>query len=71
MQIRERCPAQRDLALRDKSGKGLELVTAALGRLDDGSYGACLRCGNAIPDGRLEARPLAERTVEEERQLRG
>ena len=50
---------QRDLALRDKSGKGLELVTAALARLDDGTFGACLRCANPIPDGRLEVLPWA------------
>src|ERR1700690_237140 len=50
---------QRDLALRDKSGKGLELVTAALARLDDGTFGACLRCGDPIPDGRREVLPWA------------
>jgi DnaK suppressor protein len=50
---------QRDLALRDKSGKGLELVDAALARLDDGTFGACLRCGQPIPDGRLEVLPWA------------
>jgi DnaK suppressor protein len=50
---------QRDLALRDKSGKGLELVDAALARLDDGTFGLCLRCGVVIPDGRLEVLPWA------------
>lgn len=50
---------QRDLALRGKSGKGLELVDAALARLAAGTYGGCLRCGRAIPDGRLEALPWA------------
>jgi DnaK suppressor protein len=50
---------QRDLALRDKSGKGLELVSAALARLDEGSFGHCLRCGTAIPDERLEVLPWA------------
>ena len=42
---------QRDLALRDKSGKGLELVDAALARLDAGTFGAVPACGDPIPDG--------------------
>lgn len=32
-------------------------ISAALVRLDAGSYGVCERCGGAIPVGRLEARP--------------
>ena len=31
----------------------------ALRRLDEGSYGICERCGNPIPDARLEAIPTA------------
>jgi DnaK suppressor protein len=50
---------QRDLALRDKADKELELVEAALARLDDGTFGRCLRCGQDIPAGRLEALPWA------------
>ncbi len=50
---------QRDMALRDKSGKALELVDGALGRLAAGTYGACLRCGQPIPEGRLEVLPWA------------
>jgi DnaK suppressor protein len=34
-------------------------VDAALARLDSGSYGICERCGQAIAEGRLEARPTA------------
>ena len=34
-------------------------VRAALERIEDGSYGECVRCGNAIATGRLEARPEA------------
>ena len=53
----------------------LEDLRAALeraeARLADGTYGLSVDSGEPIPDGRLEARPLAERTVEEERQLRG
>ena len=50
---------QRDLALREKAEKELELVEAALARLDAGTFGRCLRCGNEIPGGRLEALPWA------------
>jgi RNA polymerase-binding transcription factor len=50
---------QRDLALRDKADKELELVEAALRRLDEGTFGRCLRCGQEIAPGRLEALPWA------------
>ena len=50
---------QRDLALREKAEKELALVDAALARLDAGSFGRCLRCGNEIAAGRLEALPWA------------
>jgi DnaK suppressor protein len=38
-------------------------VEAAIARLDDGTYGICERCGKAIPDARLEARPTARTCV--------
>ncbi|WP_067490311.1 TraR/DksA family transcriptional regulator [Actinomadura hibisca] len=38
-------------------------VRAALGRLDEGTYGRCLGCGKAVPEGRLEVRPEAARCV--------
>ena len=38
-------------------------IDAALGRLEDGSYGTCEVCGEAIPAGRLEARPTARRCI--------
>jgi DnaK suppressor protein len=50
---------QRDLALREKAEKELELVDAALARLDAGTFGRCLRCGGPIAEGRLEALPWA------------
>lgn len=34
-------------------------VSRALGRIEDGVYGDCVRCGAAIAPGRLEARPEA------------
>lgn len=55
---------QRDLALRDRSTHQLELVDAALERLDDGSFGTCLRCGKPIAPARLEALPWAAHCIE-------
>ncbi|HEY8590461.1 MAG TPA: TraR/DksA C4-type zinc finger protein [Naasia sp.] len=34
-------------------------IADALSRLDAGEYGRCVRCGQPIADGRLEARPWA------------
>lgn len=54
---------QRDLALRDKAEKELKLVEAALDRLDDGTFGRCLRCGEEIAAERLEALPWAAHCI--------
>jgi DnaK suppressor protein len=55
---------QRDLALRDRSMQHLALVEAAIARLDDGTYGTCVRCGRPIPEGRLEALPWAANCID-------
>jgi DnaK suppressor protein len=55
---------QRDLALRDRATQHLELVDAALARLDNGSFGTCLRCGKPIAGARLEALPWAAHCIE-------
>ena len=34
-------------------------VRRALERIEDGTYGECAKCGNAIAEGRLQARPEA------------
>jgi DnaK suppressor protein len=39
-------------------------------RLANGTYGRSVETGEPIPDGRLEAIPTAERTVEEEERYR-
>lgn len=44
----------------------LAALERAEARLQDGTYGLSVESGEPIPDGRLEAYPLAERTVEEE-----
>jgi RNA polymerase-binding transcription factor len=49
----------------------LAALLRAEARLEAGTYGLSVESGEPIPDGRLEAVPLAERTVEEERRLGG
>lgn len=39
-------------------------VQEALKRIEDGTYGTCVRCGKPIPEKRLEAIPWALRDVE-------
>lgn len=34
-------------------------IDAAITRMEAGTYGRCESCGNAIPDDRLDARPVA------------
>ena len=46
-------------ALAGKLKDALEEVHAAIGRLDDGSYGTCEACGVAINPARLEAMPAS------------
>lgn len=38
-------------------------IRAALGRLDDGTYGACATCGEDIGDARLDAVPYAPQCI--------
>ena len=38
-------------------------IVAALARVESGSFGRCVDCGQLVPDGRLEARPEASRCV--------
>ncbi|MBW3638574.1 MAG: TraR/DksA C4-type zinc finger protein [Actinobacteria bacterium] len=38
-------------------------VVGALARLDDGTYGVCVDCGQPIADARLEVRPEAARCL--------
>jgi len=38
-------------------------IRLALARIDNGTYGTCANCGDAIPRARLEAQPIATRCV--------
>ncbi len=46
-----------DLTLEENLRENLKDVRAALARIEDGTYGVCHRCGEAIPADRLEALP--------------
>jgi DnaK suppressor protein len=50
-------------ALIDQARQQLSAVDEALGRLDSGSYGICVRCGRVIAPERLEARPAASTCI--------
>jgi DnaK suppressor protein len=39
--------------------KRLQLIDAALGRMENGHYGVCMSCGKKIPQDRLRAIPYA------------
>jgi DnaK suppressor protein len=60
---------QRDLALRDRARQQLELVDAALSRIDDGTFGTCRRCGRPISPERLEALPWAAHCIDCQREI--
>jgi DnaK suppressor protein len=52
-----------NLAEVDRDAAELRRIDAALFRLNAGSYGACVVCGQEIPVQRLEAEPTAQRCV--------
>lgn len=54
--------AERSLvsSLDREAGERLQAIDRALTRVDAGTYGICLRCGEPISDIRLDTRPAAE-----------
>jgi RNA polymerase-binding transcription factor DksA len=50
-------------ALVSQARERLAEIEAALGRLDAGSYGRCVRCGEPISPERLAARPAAQTCI--------
>ena len=52
----------RDLAVetRGRIAERISRITAAIERVDEGTYGVCERCGEAIQAARLDAIPEAE-----------
>ena len=55
---------ERNTALMERMQGTLEQVEAALERIDDGTFGKCLNCGNNISPARLQALPYAELCIE-------
>jgi len=55
---------ERDLALSAQARAAVELIDAALVRIEAGTYGICIHSGEPIPQERLEAIPWAAERVE-------
>jgi DnaK suppressor protein len=53
-----------ELRTRARERKLISKINAALGRLDDGTYGYCLETDEPIGIRRLEARPIATLSIE-------
>lgn len=50
-------------ALDEQGRREIEEIRAALGRIDEGTYGVCAACGEDISPARLSAMPMARRCV--------
>lgn len=53
-----------ELRARDRQRKLIAKIDAALGRIDDGTYGYCEETGEPIGLRRLDARPIATLSIE-------
>ena len=60
--------AEREAAVRGSVDRQIGEVRQALQRIDDGGYGRCVVCGQAIDEERLEARPEAIRCLEHQKE---
>ena len=56
-----------DEGLEEGAARQLEQIDAALGRIEDGSYGRCQICGKPIGEERLRARPWATLCIDDQR----
>lgn len=59
----------RDLGLRTDLQVRLDENAEALGRVEDGTYGRCERCGQEIGDERLRAMPSTRYCVEDQQAM--
>jgi DnaK suppressor protein len=57
---------ERDRSLIERLEHELEAIERAERRIEQGTFGRSVESGEAIPDGRLEAVPWAERTAAEQ-----
>jgi RNA polymerase-binding protein DksA len=53
-----------DYTLEENESRMLAAIDAALGRIDEGTFGTCSSCGNAIGEDRLDAIPYATLCIE-------
>ncbi|TML70216.1 MAG: hypothetical protein E6G13_08750 [Actinobacteria bacterium] len=60
-----------DYTLGENAEHVLGEIDSALERIEQGTYGACTRCGKPIAPERLEARPWATLDIDCQRQLEG
>jgi len=60
---------QQEQSIRVNEQSLLSEVQQALKRIDEGTYGRCITCGNPIPEKRLEAIPWAVRDIKCEQAL--
>jgi len=56
-----------DEGLEEGAQQTLAQIDRALARIDAGTYGTCERCGKAIPEERLRARPWATLCIDDQR----
>ena len=56
-----------DNGLEENAEHLLAEIEAALGRIDDGTYGLCVNCGKPIAEERLEALPYATLCIDDKR----
>ena len=59
----------REEAMLESVGDQRRQVVAALARLDDGSYGRCVDCGEPLDEERLDARPEAARCLADQEKV--
>jgi DnaK suppressor protein len=52
------------LSLASRQSQLIEEIDEALGRIEDGTYGHCLRCGRPLDEERLKAMPTARYDAE-------
>jgi DnaK suppressor protein len=60
-----------DYTLGENSGQVLADIDSALKRIDEGTYGTCISCGQEIPVQRLEAYPAASLCIDCKRRAEG
>jgi RNA polymerase-binding transcription factor DksA len=56
-----------DEGLEEGAQQTLAQIDRAMAKLDDGTYGTCERCGGAISEERLRARPWALLCIDDQR----